>query len=72
MLPSVSVPVPQPVFSPVIISSDNGTVNFNVNICPTGNISIDTTSERKGDPNTMFYDHLFKGLDVKDFLMNYN
>lgn len=67
MLPSVSVPVPQPVFSPVINTSGSGTVNFTVNICPSGNISIDTTNESKGDLDPRVYDHLLEGLDVKDF-----
>ena len=34
MQPSVSMPLCQPVFSPVINSSGNGTVNFTVNIYP--------------------------------------
>lgn len=62
MIPSVSMPVPQPVFSPFINSTGNGTVNFTVNICPSGNISIG-----KGDLDPKLYDHLVEGLDMNDF-----
>ena len=59
MQPSVSMPLCQPVFLPVINSSGNGTVNFTVSICPSGNVCI---GETKNEFDPKFYDHLLKGL----------
>ena len=55
MQPFVSMPLCQPVFSPVIKSSCNGTVNFTVNICPLGNVCI---GETKNEFDPKFHDHL--------------
>ena len=51
-------------FSPVVNSSGTGTVNFVVNICPTGNFDIKSSTEIKSESNE--YDSLLEGIDVND------
>ena len=55
-----SMPFQMPVFNPVI-NNGHGTVNFTVNICPCGPISIGGSSENVTD-----YSEVFEGLDVED------
>ena len=51
-------------FSPVVNSNSTGTVNFVVNICPTGNIDIKNSTEVKSQSND--YDSLLEGIDMDD------
>ena len=50
--------------SPVVNSSGTGTVNFVVNICPTGNFDIKSSTVVKSESNE--YDSLLEGIDIKD------
>ena len=54
-----SLPFNMPSFSPVLNSNSNGTINFTVNICPSGSIAIGNS--------TSTYEHLFTDIDLKDF-----
>jgi len=58
--------IPMPTISPVINSS--ATVNFTINICPTGNISSNNIGSNKqaGEPDESFQD-LLKDIDIDDF-----
>ena len=56
-----SLPFHMPSFSPVLNSNSNGTINFTVNICPSGSISIGNSNG--SDP----YQDLFADIDLKDF-----
>ena len=50
---------PMPVFSPVF-SGHGGTVNFTVNICPSGNISVCCSDTEET------YEKLSEGIEVED------
>ena len=55
-------PIPPPVFNPVINS--RGMVNFTVNICPSGNITVGGTSAPE---ENCYFDELLEGIDLDDF-----
>ena len=54
---------PMPAFSPVINSNDQGTINFTINVCPSGNLAIGNNLEQKETTN---FDELLSGIDIKD------
>ena len=51
-------------FAPVVNSNSTGTVNFVVNICPTGHIGIKNSTEVKNESTD--HDALLEGIDVDD------
>ena len=63
--PKGNIPVPptfgfpMPVFSPVF-NGQSGTVNFTVNICPSGNISVGCSDTEKT------YEKLLEGIELED------
>lgn len=59
-----AIPFQMSGFSPVVNSNGTGTVNFVVNICPTGNIDIKNSTEVKSESND--YDSLLEGIDVDE------
>ena len=55
-----------PVFSPVLNCNSTGTVNFTVNMYPTGNIAIGNTANVEEEID---FHELFEGIDVtKDLI----
>ena len=50
--------------SPIVNSNGTGTVNFVVNICPTGNTDIKILTKVKSESND--HDSLLEGIDVDD------
>lgn len=63
---SGNLPLPMPVFSPVLNCNSTGTVNFTVNMYPTGNIAIGNTANVEEDID---FHELFEGTDVtKDLI----
>jgi len=59
-----SVSLQMPTFSPIVNSNGTGTINFVVNICPTGNMSMGNSTEVKCQNNE--FDTLLEGIDVDD------
>ena len=51
-------------FAPVVNSNSTGTVNFVVNICPTGHIGIKNSTKVKNESTD--HDALLEGIDVDD------
>ena len=51
-------PFQMPTFSPVINSNGQGTINFTINICPSGSMAIGNKKET--------IDDLLDGIDIKD------
>ena len=63
---SGNLPLPMPVFSPVLNCNSTGTVNFTVNMYPTGNIAIGNTANVEEEID---FHELFEGIDVtKDLI----
>ena len=62
----VTLPIPMPVFSPVLNCNSNGTVNFTVNMYFSGSIAIGNTANVEEQID--FHD-LFEGIDVTKDLM---
>ena len=59
-----AMPLQMAGFAPVVNSNSTGTVNFVVNICPTGNIGIKNSTEVKSESSD--YVSLLEGIDVDD------
>ena len=59
-----AIPFQLSAFSPVVNSNSTGTVNFVINICPTGSIDIKNSTEVKSKSND--YDSLLEGIDIND------
>ena len=55
-----------PVFSPVLNCNSTGTVNFTVNMYPSGNIAIGNTANVEEEID---FHELFEGIDVTKDLM---
>ena len=59
-----AIPFQMSGFSPVVNSNSTGTVNFIVNICPTGNVDVKNSTEVKSESNE--YDSLLEGINVDE------
>jgi len=65
-----SVPFQMSIFSTIVSSNGIGTINFVVNIYPTGNIFIGNSIEVKCQDNK--FDTLLKSIDVDDLFSDIN
>ena len=59
-----SLPFQMHSFSPLLNNNSKGTINFTVNICPSGSISIGNSKTSEDDASHL---KLFEGVDVEEF-----
>ena len=59
------LPFQMPSFSPLLNNNNSkGIINFTVNICPTGSISIGNSKTSEDETSHL---ELFEGIDMKEF-----
>ena len=64
-----AMPLQLGAFNPVINSNSTGTVNFIVNVCPTGNMAVGNKNEARCDRQNIDISALVDGVDIENFFL---
>ena len=62
-----AIPLQLGAFNPVINNNSTGTVNFIVNACPTGNMTVGNKNEASYDRQNIDISALMDGVDIENF-----
>lgn len=66
-----AMPLQLGAFNPVINSNSTGTVNFIVNVCPSGNMAVGNKNEARYDKQNIDIAALMDGVDIENFFSDF-